>query len=156
MILIADPGISCIVKCVFCCPFRLMLAAGKPLWLERRIWTDVDVGVSSSLNGRAFLVKVKVQASMEFVFACVAICNSVGVLSKSRQQLALTPLQVITAVSMLTMEFLPKVHKGGCSHSLEAWTLQGKVSIVPRPSNNMYIWNLYLGIAGSVSFLMAS
>ena len=62
---------------------------------------------------------------MEFVFACVEICNSVGVLSKSRQQLALTPLQVITGVSMLTMEFLPKVHKGRCSHSLEAWTLQG-------------------------------
>ena len=40
-------------------------------------------------NQTAFLVKVKVQASMEFVFACVAICNSVGVLSKSRQQLAL-------------------------------------------------------------------
>ncbi len=28
-----------------------MLAAGQQLWLERRIWTDVDVGVSSGRTG---------------------------------------------------------------------------------------------------------
>ena len=95
------------------------------------------------LDQTAFLVKVKVLfASMGFVFACVEICNSVGVLSKSRQQLALTHFRWLLRSPCSPWSFSPRCTKGGVPAVLKRGHC--KVWIAPPPYNNMYIWNLYI------------